>query len=119
MLHVRYNAAHRGAEREVFPFLPAEGAPGVVSYTNTRWGDLLAVRNMPAGQAPPRASDCYRFALSDPHVQVALCGPASDGQMKEALHALEAGPLDQEELARLRLIGDHVHGIRSLMSVLS
>src|SRR5262249_27610490 len=35
-LMVRYNAAHRGAEREVFPAL-GEGRPGMVAYTATRW----------------------------------------------------------------------------------
>src|SRR5688572_9300878 len=36
---VRYNAAHRGAEREVFPHVAAATpAPGVVAYTATRWG---------------------------------------------------------------------------------
>jgi hypothetical protein len=29
--------------------------------------------------------------------------------MKEALRSLELGPLPEEELARLRKIGDHVH----------
>jgi aryl-alcohol dehydrogenase-like predicted oxidoreductase len=38
---VRYNAAHRGAEREVFPLFAAAtpgATPGVVAYTATRWG---------------------------------------------------------------------------------
>jgi len=34
---VRYNAVHRGAETDVFPFLPAaQSAPGMVAYTATR-----------------------------------------------------------------------------------
>ena len=33
---IRYNAAHRGAEQEIFPHLAAHN-PGLVSYTATRW----------------------------------------------------------------------------------
>jgi len=34
-LHVRYNAEHPGAERDVFPLLPAINRPGIVSFTAT------------------------------------------------------------------------------------
>jgi hypothetical protein len=30
--------------------------------------------------------------------------------MQEALRALDAGPLDADEMARMRRIGDHVYG---------
>ena len=36
-LMIRYNAAHRGAEREVFPVTDALGLP-VIAYTALRWG---------------------------------------------------------------------------------
>jgi aryl-alcohol dehydrogenase-like predicted oxidoreductase len=110
ILMVRYNPAHRGAEREVFPHLPDENPPGVTSYTATRWGQLLKQRKMPPGEAPLTAADCYRFALSNPHVDLCLTGPRNDREMDEALRALDAGPLSSEELERLRHIGDHVHG---------
>ena len=119
IFHVRYNAAHRGAESEVFPLLPAEGGPGIVSFTNTRWGDLLLPKNMPDGETPPTASDCYRFSLSDPRVHVAICGPKNDAEMQTALEVLSTGPMNDDELARMHRIGDRVHGVRSLMSVLS
>ena len=107
---VRYNAVHRGAERDVFPFLPAEKPPGLISYTATRWGHLLDPAKMPPGEAPPPARDCYRFALSHPAVSLVLCGPASRAEMQEAIRALDAGPLEPDEAARLRRIGDHVYG---------
>lgn len=120
VFHVRYNAAHRGAEQEVFPLLPESGGPGVVSFTNTRWGDLLDPKKMPSGTAsPPTAPDCYRFVLSHPAVQVAICGPKNDEEMSAGLTALEAGPMSEEELERMRRIGDHVHGISSAMSFLT
>jgi len=94
VFHVRYNAAHRGAEQEIFPYLPEKDGPGIVSFTNTRWGDLLKAKNMPPGVSAPSAPDCYRFALSNPHVQVAICGPKDDGEMEAALKVLRAGPMD-------------------------
>jgi aryl-alcohol dehydrogenase-like predicted oxidoreductase len=119
VFHIRYNAAHRGAEVDIFPHLPAEGAPGIVSFTNTRWGDLLKAKNMPGGFEPPTATDCYRFSMSNPHVQVAIAGPKDESQTRAAIAALEKGPMDDEELSRMRTIGDHVHGIRSLSSMLT
>ena len=110
LFHVRYNAAHRGAETDVFTRLQGQG---VVSYTATRWGHLLQARRMPPGERPPSSCDCYRFALTHPGVDVCLCGPRNMKQVEEALHALQRGPLDEDELARMRAIGDHVHRRRS------
>ena len=107
---LRYNAAHRGAERDVFPHLPRERPPGIIAYTATRWGHLLDPAKMPPGEAPPPARDCYRFALGHPAVSLVLCGPANREQMQEALCALDAGPLAPDELTRMRRIGDHVYG---------
>jgi aryl-alcohol dehydrogenase-like predicted oxidoreductase len=116
VFHLRYNAAHPGAEQDVFPHLPEVGGPGIVSFTNTRWGDLLRPEMMPEGGEPLSAADCYRFALSDPHVHVAICGPSRDEQLEHALTALAAGPLSPEEQQRARAIGRHVHDQRTLRS---
>ncbi|MEN8162033.1 MAG: aldo/keto reductase, partial [Myxococcota bacterium] len=107
---LRYNAVHRGAERDVFPYLPAENPPGVITYTATRWGHLLDPKKMPPGETPPPARDCYRFALSQPAVSLVLSGPANREQMQEAIRALEAGPLTPDEMARMHRIGDHIYG---------
>jgi aryl-alcohol dehydrogenase-like predicted oxidoreductase len=107
---LRYNAVHRGAERDVFPYLPESQRPGIIAYTATRWGHLLDPKKMPEGEEPPRARDCYRFALSQPAVSLVLCGPSNREQMQEALRALDAGPLDPEEKARMNRIGDYVYG---------
>jgi aryl-alcohol dehydrogenase-like predicted oxidoreductase len=110
ILMVRYNAAHRGAEQDVFPQLPAESPPGVTTYTATRWGQLLQAKKMPPGEAPLTAAECYRFALASPHVDLCLVGPRSDRELAEALTVLDSAPLSDDELARLRRIGDHLHG---------
>jgi aryl-alcohol dehydrogenase-like predicted oxidoreductase len=110
---VRYNAAHRGAESEVFPLVEAHAEPpGVVAYTATRWGKLLDPRRVPQGQAVPRASDCYRFVLGHPQVDMCLSGPRNSAELSGALDALERGPMDADELAWMRQVGDAVHGAR-------
>jgi aryl-alcohol dehydrogenase-like predicted oxidoreductase len=101
---VRYNAAHPGAEEDVFPHL-REPRPGVVAYTATRWGGLVDPRLTPAGERTPRGSDCYRFALSNPDVNLVLAGPAGPEELDEALAALDRGPMPAGELAWMRRVG--------------
>ena len=67
-----------------------------------------AIKKMPPGEVPPSASDCYRFVLSNPAVDLCLCGPRDLNQMQEALQTLDLGPLDPEEMTRLKKIGDYV-----------
>lgn len=110
ILHIRYGAAHPGAERDVFPHLANDNRPGIVAYTSTAWGRLLAPGRMPAGEAPLRARDCYRFVLTNRDFNVCMTGPSDAAQMREALAALDEGPCSPEELERFRRIGQHVHG---------
>jgi len=109
LIQVRYNAAHTGAERDVFPHLPQEGGPGVMAYTATRWGQLCDPQRVPPGEPVPRGSDCYRFALSNAHVDLCMCGPSDAAQMHEALETLVRGPMDPDELAWMRRVGQHIY----------
>ena len=109
IFHVRYNAVHRGAEEEVFAKLAGLQRPGVVTYTATRWGDLLRANRMPPDTAPLSGADCYRFVLTHPDVDVCMTGPSTRAEMREALKALALGPLSEEELQRVRAIGDYIH----------
>jgi aryl-alcohol dehydrogenase-like predicted oxidoreductase len=106
-LMVRYNAAHPGAEQEVFPHL-ARRRPGVVAFTATRWGSLLNPAFTPPGEMTPTTSDCYRFALSNPNVDVTLAGPKDQTQLDQALVTLEKGPMSEDELQWMRRVGAHV-----------
>jgi aryl-alcohol dehydrogenase-like predicted oxidoreductase len=107
-LMIRYNAAHPGAEKDIFPCLH-DKKPSILAYTATSWRRLL---KRPKGWtgAVMTAGDCYRFQLSNPHVDVALMGPASRVQMEENLDALEKGPLTPEENQWMRDFGKAVHG---------
>ena len=107
---IRYNAAHRGAETDLFPHLPEANRPGVCTYTTTCWGKLLQAKKMPPGEKPMTATECYRFALSNPNVDLCLTGPANDDEMDAALATLNSPPVSDSELERFREIGDYVHG---------
>jgi len=107
---VRYNAVHPEAEDVVFPCMPSENPPGIMAFTATSWRQLLQARRMPPGEEPLSASDCYRFPLSNPHVDLCLMGPRNARELEEGLAALGKGPLSEEEMAHVRWVGGHVHG---------
>jgi aryl-alcohol dehydrogenase-like predicted oxidoreductase len=105
---IRYNAAHPGAEKDIFPHLEKRH-PAVVAYTATSWRKLL---KRPSGWTGDvmTAGDCYRFCLSSPHVDVTLTGPASIDQVNQNFDAIEKGPLSADELTWMRAFGQKVHG---------
>jgi aryl-alcohol dehydrogenase-like predicted oxidoreductase len=107
LLMIRYNAAHRGAEREVFPVTERLGMP-CIAYTALRWGALLkSTPDDPPGFTVPRAPDWYRFALQHPAVSVTLSAPKSRAELDEDLQALEAaGPLAEADYAAMAAHGD-------------
>ncbi len=110
VFHIRYNAAHRGAETDAFPFLNGRDRPGLVSFTATDWQKLLNPKKMPPGESPLTAAECYRFALSNTAVDVCMMGAKNVEQMRENLVVLEKGPLTEKELQRILFIGKHVYG---------
>lgn len=105
---LRYNAAHPGAETDVFPHL-AGRRQAVVAYTATAWRKLLRRPRGWSG-APMTAGECYRFCLGSPHVDVVLTAPASRAELEANLAELARGPLDEGRLAQVRELGRVVHG---------
>jgi len=108
LLMIRYNAAHPGAEVEIFPHL-ARRRPAVVAYTATAWRKLLCAPGGWKGKVPT-AGDCYRFCLASPHVDVVLTGPRNVGELRENLAAVDRGPLTPAEMEEMRAFGRAVHG---------
>jgi predicted aldo/keto reductase-like oxidoreductase len=108
LLMIRYNAAHRGAETDVFPTTAARGMP-VVVYTCLRWGALLrSTPDDPPGFVVPPAPAWYRFALQHPAATVALAAPQTRADLDEDLKVLDfTGPLPTAEYDRLA-----AHGLR-------
>ncbi|MCX6641527.1 MAG: aldo/keto reductase [bacterium] len=105
---IRYNAAHRGAEEDIFPHREAHHS-GIVSYTATRWGYLLRrPKHYPKTEPIPNAGQCYRFVLSNPNVDVVLTAPRNLKQLNENLIALQQGPLASEEVNFMQKFGDIV-----------
>jgi aryl-alcohol dehydrogenase-like predicted oxidoreductase len=113
LLMIRYNAAHRGAETEVFPVTDPVHLP-VVTYTSLRWGALLrGTPDDPPGFVPPRAPAWYRFVLQSPSVTVALMAPDDRAELEEDLTVLQApGPLSPDKYEQLAAHGRRVrrHG---------
>jgi predicted aldo/keto reductase-like oxidoreductase len=109
LLMIRYNAAHRGAETEIFPVASARTMP-VIAYTCLRWGALLkSTPNDPPGFVVPRARAWYRFTLQHPAVTVALMAPENRAELDEDLTVLQVnGPLYAAEYEALAEHGQRV-----------
>ncbi|MEE9613525.1 MAG: hypothetical protein V3W31_01045 [Thermodesulfobacteriota bacterium] len=113
LFHIRYNAVHSGAEQDTFPFLgeiKEDKRPGVVTYTATCWGRLMNPNKMPPGEKTPTPSDCYRFVLSHPSVDMCLVGAKNAGELRENLKVLDRGAMTEEELGWMRRVGGHLYG---------
>jgi aryl-alcohol dehydrogenase-like predicted oxidoreductase len=112
VLMIRYNAAHPGAEQEIFPHVGVHNT-GVVAYTATRWTALLRrPRGWPAGGRVPTPGMAYRFVLSNPAVHVCLTAPRSVKELQENIDAVKRGPLSTEEMTFMREFGEAVHNQR-------
>jgi predicted aldo/keto reductase-like oxidoreductase len=110
VFHLRYSAADTRVEHEVIPRLP-HPRPGVVAFTATSWGRLCNPRKTPPGEATPRASDCYRFVLSNPAIDCVMTGPANEAEADEAIATIHRGPMDPDELAWMRRVGAGIRGL--------
>ena len=78
--------------------------------TATRWRYLLRrPRGWPKDELIPTAGMCYRFVLSNPHVDVCLMAPSNIEQLEENLVAFRKGSLCEEEMEFMRKFGDAVH----------
>ena len=110
LLMLRYNAAHRGAETEVFP-VTEERDIRFIAYTCPRWGALMeSTPADPPGFDPPPAKEWYRYVLAEPRVAVALMAPRVRDELDHDLELLDdwRGPTDSEREA-LEAHGKRVH----------
>lgn len=109
-LMLRYNAAHRGADQDVFPITNRMEIP-VVVYTCLRWGALMkATPDDPKGYDPPSAREWYRYALANPSVAVTLMAPNGRHELDENLRLIDdwRGP-SSDKMEAMRLHGDRVY----------
>ena len=82
---VRHSAAHRGAEKAIFP-RAAELGTSLITFNNLCYARILRARQE---GATPRPADFYRYALSQPAVQLCLSAPATLEQLEENLTVLQ------------------------------
>ena len=102
---VRHNAAHRGAERHVFP-RAVEARVSVITFNNTCYGRLLR----PRGDRPaPSAADCYRFSLAQPGVSMCLSAPATMDQLADTLAVVRDPTISDDRKAHLIAWGDELY----------
>ncbi|MEK7670695.1 MAG: hypothetical protein AAB344_00550, partial [Bacteroidota bacterium] len=57
----------------------------------------------------PDASLCYRFVLSNPHIDVCMTAPRNLKQFEENLAGINKGTLDDEEMSFMKTFGDVVY----------
>ncbi len=110
LVMVRYNAAHRGAEREVFPVTRKAGV-ATVAFTCLRWGALQRpTSDDPPDFTPPGAPEWYRFVLGNRDVSVALAAPTNIEELAADLALLDDWrPHPSDARAQLEAHGDRVH----------
>jgi aryl-alcohol dehydrogenase-like predicted oxidoreductase len=109
LFQIRYNAANRGAEEDIFPLLP-DHRPAIVAFTATRRMSLVKSKRIPSIEKRPTAGDCYRFVLTNPSVDVVITGPSKASQLTENIVQVNKGPMAADELDWMRRIGDYVYG---------
>ncbi len=111
IFHLRYNAAHRGAEQDVFPHLP-ENRPGIVVFQATKRMQIVKSKRIPEEEARPTAGDCYRFALSNTSIDVTVTAPSKIKYLRDNLKQTAKGEMNKQEIEWMRRIGDYVYGRR-------
>jgi len=111
VMMVRYNCAHPGAEKDIFPYALSQNC-GVVAYNALKWKQLLQrPRGWPQDSRVPTAAECYRFVLNHPAVHLVLTGARTLQELAVNIQALSPfQPLSQEEETWLRAFGKAAHG---------
>lgn len=106
VLMLRYNSVHPGAEQDVVPFFygDKERDPGIVLFKTANAEESLVHSPLP-GEYVPSIPTRYRFALSQPWVDVVLTGLTGREEIDQALAAVEKGPLSEEECQMVRSYG--------------
>ncbi len=112
-LVVPYNAAERGAETDVFPFVEAMRqarvrTPTLIASRATSSRQLLRA---PAGYQGrvPSAADCYRFCLSSRYVDLVFTAPRTLQHAADNLAAFAAaGPLGAHAVEWMAHLGERI-----------
>ncbi len=102
VFHIRYNFAHPGADTDLFPQLP-NPRPGIVAFRTTDRGKLARIKH-PDG-TPVSMLDAFRFAMSNPNIDVVTTDPGTLAHMRENLTLLDIDPMTESEREKLLQLG--------------
>jgi len=109
---IRYNSAHPGANRDLFPYLPAQRTSPVFNFKSTMsqvTPDMFDKLNLPKAYWVPEVCDYYRFVLTRPEIDGILCSPLQPVEMRQLAQALAKGPLTQDQKAYMIQLSSMVH----------
>jgi aryl-alcohol dehydrogenase-like predicted oxidoreductase len=97
----RYNAAHAAAPDDLFAHVPSERRTLLFGFKSTSGyvsPTMMVKLGLPRAAAwLPCVTDHYRFALSRPGLDGLLVSPSTPDQVAALAHAMEEGPLDEEQ----------------------
>ena len=108
---IRYNTVHLGAEKDVFPHLPApkRGRPLIYNFTSTHGflrPEHFAQLGLSEQHWQPPITDYYRFVLGRPEIDGLLCAPRTPAEVDGMIAAVAQGGLTEEERLYLRDLAD-------------
>jgi hypothetical protein len=109
---IRYNSAHPGARRDLFPYFRPNRASPVFNFKSTMsqvTREMFDALNLPQNYWIPSVCDYYRFVLTRPEMDGILCSPMTPGEVRELAQALEKGPLSREEEEYMIWLSSLVH----------
>jgi hypothetical protein len=97
---IRYNAAHPGARRDLFPYFQADRSHLVFGFKS-----MMPQRQQQTFDAVrklnhlwiPKPTDYYRFALTPLCMDGLLCSPQNPEEFSQFSEALRKGPLNRAE----------------------
>ena len=98
---LRYNPSHPGACDDVFPYRPSAGRSLLYNFNTTTGavvGPTFDRLGLNGDYWRPSMADYYRFALTAPQIDGVLCAPQTRDELDALAQALEAGPLDEDEM---------------------
>lgn len=110
--YIRYNSAHPGAQRDLFPFLQPNKTGLLFNFKSVMSRlsrETFNALKLPKSAWLPDACDHYRFVLSRPEIDGILCSPLQPNEVRQLARALEKGPLSPEDQSYMIWLASLVH----------
>ena len=108
---IRYNSAHPGASRDLFPYLSGRNIP-IFNFKSTMsqvTPDMFDTLQLGPNYWRPEVCDYYRFVLTRPEIDGILCSPMQPEEMRQLAQALAKGPLTPDQEAYMIWLSSSIH----------